>query len=122
MVDVLTPHIGGVVEFYRVSGGELTIVAHVPGYTSHSIGTRNLDMALAADFDGDGRLELLLPSQARTELGAVRRTQDGAEVAWSVSVDGRVATNLAAVTLLDGTLAREKVLHDSQSLAEAVIA
>ena len=105
VVDVLTPHIGGVVEFYRLEGEELRIVAQVRGYTSHVIGTRNLDMAAAADFDGDGRIELLLPSQSRTELGAIRRTQVGAEVAWTVSVDGRMATNLAVVTLLDGTLA-----------------
>ena len=105
VVDVLTPHIGGVVEFYRRQGDELRIVAQVRGYTSHIIGTRNLDMAAAADFDGDGRIELLLPSQSRTELGAIQRTQDGADVAWTISVGGRVVTNLAAVTLLDGTLA-----------------
>ena len=104
-MDVLTPHIGGVVEFYRKQGEELRIVARVPGYTSHVIGTRNLDMAAAGDFDGDGRLEVLLPSQSRTELGAIRRTRTGAEVAWKVSVDGRVATNLAVVSLSDGTLA-----------------
>lgn len=105
VVDVLTPHIGGVVEFYRKQGQTLHIVAQVPGYTSHVIGTRNLDMAVAADFDGDGRTELLLPSQSRKELGAIRRTQFGAEVAWTLSLDGRAATNLAVVTLLDGTLA-----------------
>jgi hypothetical protein len=105
IVDVLTPHIGGVVEFYRRQGEELRIVAQVSGYTSHVIGTRNLDMAAAADFDGDGRIELLLPSQSRAELGAIRRTRDGAEVAWIIPVGGRVVTNLAAVGLLDGTLA-----------------
>ena len=105
IVDVLTPHIGGVVEFYRRQGEELTIVAQVAGYTSHIIGSRNLDMAAAGDFDGDGRIEILLPSQSRTELGAVRRTRTGAEVAWTVPVGGRVATNLAAVRLSDGTLA-----------------
>jgi hypothetical protein len=105
IVDVLTPHIGGVVEFYRKEGEELRIVAQVRGYTSHMIGTRNLDMAAMADFDGDGRLELLLPSQSRTELGAIRRTQAGAEVAWTVSVGARATTNISAVTLLDGTLA-----------------
>ena len=105
VVDVLTPHIGGVVEFYRKQGEELRIVAQVGGYTSHMIGSRNLDMAAAADFDGDGRIELLLPSQSRTEPGAIRRTQAGAEVAWTVSVGGRAVTNLAVVTLSDGTLA-----------------
>ena len=104
LVDVLTPHIGGTVEFYQLAGKTLRIVAKLPGYTSHVIGTRNLDMAVAGDFDGDDRLELLIPNQSRTELGAIRRTVDGAEVAWSLSVEGIVNTNLAAVTLTDGRL------------------
>ena len=62
-------------------------------------------MAAAGDFDGDGRMELLLPEQSRTELGAIRGTQSGAEVAWTVPPDGRVVTNLAAVTLSNGMLA-----------------
>ena len=105
VVDVLTPHIGGVVELYRLTEDELRIVAQVSGFTSHVIGTRNLDMAIAGDFDGDGQLEVLLPSQSLTELGAVRRTQAGAEAAWTVAVNGRVATNLAAIALPDGRLA-----------------
>jgi hypothetical protein len=88
-----------------MEGEDLRLVAQVPGYTSHMIDTRNLDMAAAGDFDGDGRMELLLPAQSRTELGAIRRTQGGAEVAWTIPIDGRVVTNLAAVTLSNGTLA-----------------
>ncbi len=104
LVDVLTPHIGGVVEFYRLAGDQLQIVAQVPGYTSHVLGSRNLDMSAAGDFDGDGRLELLLPDQARTSLGAIRRNPGGAEVAWTVSLGERMSTNLAAVVFPDGTL------------------
>lgn len=105
LVDVLTPHIGGVVEFYRLEAERLDIVARVRGYTSHVIGTRNLDMAAAGDFDGNGQVELLLPNQSRTILGAIRRTPDGAEVAWEVPLDGTMVTNVAAVTLAGDTLA-----------------
>ena len=105
LVDVRTPHIGGVVEFYQLDGDQLRTVAQMPGYTSHVIRTRNLDMAAAGDFDGDGHIELLLPNQARTELGAIRRSGDGAEVAWTLPVDGLISTNLAGVTLADGSLA-----------------
>jgi len=104
LADVLTPHIGGVVEFYRMSGAALSLVAQVRGFSSHVIGSRNLDMAVTGDWDGDGQVELLLPSQERTELGSIRRTADGAEVAWTVPVGGRVSTNLAAVTRSDGGL------------------
>jgi hypothetical protein len=102
LVDVLTPHIGGVVEFYRLEGDDLRIVAQISGFTSHVIGSRNLDMAVAGDFDGDGRTELLLPDQTRTELGAIRHTSEGAEVAWTVDLDERLQTNIMAIALSDG--------------------
>lgn len=104
-VDVLTPHIGGVVEFFRLSGGFLDLVAQQPGFTSHVIGTRNLDMALAGDFDGDGYVEVLLPTQDRSVLGAIRRTMDGAQVVWSLPVGGIVSTNLTAVSFPGGGIA-----------------
>ncbi len=112
---VRTPHIGGVVEFYRRRGSEMERVAQLDGYTSHAIGTRNLDMALAGDFDGDGALELLLPNQERTHLGAVGRRADGARLVWQVELGGRATTNLAAVSLSDGRLL-VGMGHDGQVL------
>ena len=105
LAAVLTPHIGGVVAFYRMEGTTLRLTSRVPGFSSHVIGSRNLDMGLAADLDGDGQVELLVPSQDGTALGAIRRTEDGAEAAWTVPLGGRLSTNLAAATLSDGSLA-----------------
>jgi hypothetical protein len=107
LVEVITPHLGGTVAFHRWEGDQLKIVAKLPGYTSHIIGTRNLDMAAAGDFDGDGRIELLLPNQARTELSAILRNESapGAQVIWSLPLDGEMVTNLGAVTLSDGSVA-----------------
>lgn len=105
IVDVLTPHIGGVAEFFRLEGDELKVVAAVSGFRSHSIGSRNLDMGLAGDFDGDGVVELAVPTQDLPRLGYIRRTQDGAEVAWSMPIGGTAATNIAAATGEDGRLA-----------------
>lgn len=105
LVEVLTPHIGGVVRFYQFTGDALTIVAQQPGYTSHVIGSRNLDMAVAGDFNGDGLPEIVLPSQDRTRIAGIQRTEAGAAVDWELPVDGLVASNLAAVRLPDGTLA-----------------
>jgi hypothetical protein len=102
---VRTPHIGGVVEFYQLVGTQLRLTASLPGYTSHVLGSRNLDMAVAGDFDGDGQPELLLPVQDRTMLAGIRRTTTGAAQAWTADVGGVVATNLAAGTLPDGRLA-----------------
>lgn len=104
IVDVLTPHLGGVVEFFQVEGERLLKVAQIGGFTSHVIGSRNLDMAAAGDFDGDGNYELLLPNQARTEIGAIQRTPKGAELVWSLALDGQMSTNLGAVTLKNGLI------------------
>jgi hypothetical protein len=105
LVDVLTPHIGGTVEFFQLHDDLLQLVAGTTGYTSHVINTRNLDMALAGDFDGNGQIELLLPNQQRTELSIIQHTADGAEAAWVIPVGGQLTTNVAAVTLMDNRLA-----------------
>lgn len=99
LAGVLTPHLGGQVEFYRWQDDRLQIVAQVPGYTSHIIGTNNLDMALAGDFNGDGRSELLLPTQNRAQLGGIQRTAEGAAALYHLDIGGSVVTNLMGVTM-----------------------
>jgi hypothetical protein len=102
---MLTPYIGGVVEFYRMREGRLDVVARLSGPTSHVNGSSKLDMALASDLDGDGRTELLVLSRGLTTLIGVHRTESGAEEAWSVEIGGRVSTNIAAVETASGGIA-----------------
>lgn len=101
---IRTPHIGGIAEFYQFDGETVEIVATLGGYTSHSFGSRNLDRAAAGDFDGDGRVELLVEAFDTYELVAIRRSADGAEEAWRISPGGSPRTNLAGVTLPDGRM------------------
>ncbi|MBN2500751.1 MAG: hypothetical protein JXB38_08245 [Anaerolineales bacterium] len=105
LVDVLTPHINGVVEFFQLHGAKLEIVATVSGYTSHVIGTRNLDMAVAGDFNGDGQPEIVLPNQSLTTIAGIQRNIDGAAITWELALNSKLTTNLAAVNLdTDGLL------------------
>lgn len=107
LAEVLTPHIGGQVGFFRFNGDSyLERVASTRGYTSHVINSRNLDMAVAGDFDGDGQPELVLPNQERTRIAGLAINQDF-EVAerWSLPLDGTLVSNLSAVELPDGGLA-----------------
>lgn len=106
LVEVLTPHIGGIVGFYRYNGTDaLEIVATLPGYTSHVIESRNLDMAVAGDFDGDGQPEIVLPNQNLTRIAGLAHTAEGeVQEVWTLPLDGTLITNLAAVTLPDGRI------------------
>lgn len=106
LVDVLTPHIGGMVEFFDLDGARLVVNNAQLGYTSHRIGSFNLDMALAGDFDGDGKPELVLTDQDGGRIVGVVNTLSGVQEAWSLALDGtRLSSNLSAVTLADGRLA-----------------
>ncbi|MBX3055922.1 MAG: hypothetical protein KF770_05560 [Anaerolineae bacterium] len=102
LTAVRTPHLESVVEFYRWQGSELTLVAELPGYTSHVIGSRNLDMAMAGDFNGDGRIELLLPTPDLTQLGGIQRANEGATAVYHLDIGGKLASNLAGVAMGDG--------------------
>ena len=105
LVDVLTPHLGRVVEF-RSLDETLTIVGEQAGYTSHINGSPNLDMAVAGDFDSDGTVEILLPDSVRTTLGAVSRdsSESGSGVDWSVPLGSRATTNIGVLRSNDGRL------------------
>jgi hypothetical protein len=105
IVAVETPHIGGIAQWYRFEDGELRIVAEATGVTSHVIYSRNMDMALIADADGDGAPELVTPTQDRSQLTGLARTAAGADEAWTVPLDGRLVSNLAAAPLGNGGLA-----------------
>ena len=95
LVDVQTPHLGGIVRFSRVEGGALVRQASLREFTSHVIGSRNLDLGILADTTGDGQPEVQIYSQERARLVAIERTGDGAEVVAEVALGDRGVTNLA---------------------------
>lgn len=112
---IRTPHIGGVLELYAVEGGRLVVRTELHGYSSHQIGSRNLDGALAADFDGDGKIEVVVPDQSQTNLAGIEWERNELKVAWEAAIGGGLSTNLAAVRLADGRLALG-VGHDGNRL------
>jgi hypothetical protein len=100
LAAVKTPHVGGTAEFYRAGGGRLDLVASLRGYSTHAIGSRTLDNAVAGDLNGDGSMELLVPDDPRRELAGLRRRADdeeGVVEAWRVPLGGRLTSNLCAV-------------------------
>jgi hypothetical protein len=99
LVDVRTPHIGGIVEFFQLNEGKLDVVMEIRGYSTHSIGSRNLDTALAGDFNNDGIIELLAPDQGHGNLSII--SLDG--MIATLPLDGVLTSNLSAAEL-DGKL------------------
>jgi len=99
LVSVRTPHIGGVVEFFQFKNGNLEIVKEINGFSTHSIGSRNLDSAIVGDFNNDGVNELLAPDQFHTNLGIVSLN----EVLATLPLDGTLTSNLSATTI-DGEI------------------
>ena len=104
IIVVRTPHIGGVVEAYRLDGGRLERVASQSGFSSHQLGSPNLDMALLADMDADGRLDIIVPTQDMTTLALLARRGDGFVLLDELALDGHLATNVAAAVDADGWL------------------
>ena len=117
IIDIRTPHIGGTLQFFQFLDGRLEQVASADTYSTHRIGSRNLDLGIVTDADGDGRLDVLLPTQDMTALAVVTRDAGGdtgtLEVG-RVELGAEITSNLAAtvtdrgvayaVGLSDGTI------------------
>ena len=106
VIDVRTPHIGGTVQAFRLVFGDdpvrlERVAASDDRYTSHVIGSGNLDMGLAVDTNADGRLDVLVPRSDRETLVALTRTPDaqGWETVADVSLNGQLTSNLASQTV-----------------------
>jgi hypothetical protein len=98
IVDVLTPHIGGIVEFFQIIENEMINVAKLSGYSSHRINSRNLDMAFAGDVDADGYVELLIPNQTHDSISALQRVDSGVQIDWTIPLNDKITTNFSTVT------------------------
>lgn len=109
VIDIRTPHIGGTLQFFRDDGeGGLQLVAAASGYSTHVIGSRNLDLGIVTDADGDGRLDVLLPSTERDALAVVTRDDDaenGVIEVERVALGAGLTTNVSALAYGDEGLA-----------------
>jgi len=78
IAEVVTPHIGGTLKFWRWSKGTLSLTAEQPGFSNHAIGAREQRLSAIEDFDNDGVSDLALPGNDRRSLNLVRLSR-GAE-------------------------------------------
>ncbi len=101
LAEVITPHIGGILQYvyWDKAHGALKPAASADHYSTHDIGTRNLDLFAAADWDRDGTPELLLPNQSKSGLAVVKRTTAGIQQIASFVLNGKLSTNISVLAI-----------------------
>jgi hypothetical protein len=97
LVVVRTPHIGGVLEIYELTEGRLEMITSVKGYSSHQIGSRNLDASLVTDVNADGIPDIVVPDQSQQYLSALQITDAEWTEIWRVPLNEKLTTNLMGV-------------------------
>jgi len=107
---VVTPHIGGILQLWRLTGDRLTKVHQSWGYSNHAIGSRVLELSAVGDFNGDGIADLALPSADRSGLRIVTFNgpkADMTEIAMPAEITGGVVAIGGDIiaALKDGRLA-----------------
>jgi hypothetical protein len=68
---------------------------------NHIIGTRALHLSAVADFDGDGIMDIALPSLDRSHLRIVSFAPNAREIA-SIALPAKAVTNLALIPAISG--------------------
>ena len=105
IVQVLKPHLTGLVRYHRLDPSSMTLVEvhEVPdrSMTTHEFGSRNLDTVTIGDFNNDGIPEVVLTDFLETKLVGLQRTSNEdvkIDQVWCISIpEGEeVETNLAA--------------------------
>jgi hypothetical protein len=98
---VRQPHADGVLEIWGWRNDDLRKIAELPDAANHVAGTRALDMAVVADFNGDNIADIAVPSLDRARLRLVSFAPSARELA-SIALPAKAATNLG---LLKGVMA-----------------
>ncbi len=93
---VRQPHVIGRLELWSWQDGKLHKTAEIADVSNHVIGSRTLGMSWVADFDGDGRPDLAVPSLDRRALRLIAFTPQPRDIA-RVPLPARVTTNLGAI-------------------------
>jgi hypothetical protein len=99
LVDVQTPHIGGVVSFYSWDKENklLKTEATLEGYSTHDIGSRAMQMYTLLIDDQNEQVLLILPNQSKTELAALRFASGKIHEEWRIPLGGKLSGNLELI-------------------------
>ena len=93
---VQMPHALGRLELWRWRSGALEKMLELPDTSNHVSGSRVLRMSAVADFDGDGRADLAIPSFDRRDIRVIAFAPDVRDLA-RVRLPARATTELAVL-------------------------
>ncbi len=104
LVDIITPHIGGIVTFYSwdKENNSLTTVASLSGYSTHDIGSRAMGMFALLPNEPNNQISLIVPSQSKTELAALRFVSGSIQKEWRLPLGGTLTGNIELVEFESG--------------------
>lgn len=91
---VRQPHVVGELELWSGYPLALRRTGSLAGTSNHIIGSRALAMSATADFDGDGIMDIALPSLDRDSLRIVSFAPGAREIA-SIPLPAKAVTNIA---------------------------
>jgi hypothetical protein len=92
---VRMPHAAGVLELWSWQDGRLIKRQETADVSNHALGSRATRLSHVADFDGDGRPDLAIPSFDRRELRMLAFTPRPRDIA-RIALPARIATDIAA--------------------------
>jgi thiamine phosphate synthase YjbQ (UPF0047 family) len=118
LVEVQTPHIGGIVGFYSWDKEKklLKTEATLPGYSTHDIGSRNMEMYALVIEEQNEQVLLILPSQSKTELTALRFVSGVINEEWHIQLGGKLSGNLELIYENDDRVIRTIVDNNREVL------
>jgi len=88
LVDISKPHVSKEVEYFQLKDDKLVKVASIQRYSTHTIGSRNLE--LFGVIVEQGRYLLIVPTPDFKSIAAIGRTSDGAEEVWKKEIGERI--------------------------------
>ena len=95
---VRQPHVLGRLELWSFIDGKLRMTVDIPDVSNHIIGSRALSLSTTADFDGDGRPDLAVPSFDRRALRLIAFAPSVREIA-RIALPAAVSTDFALIRI-----------------------
>jgi hypothetical protein len=88
LVDISKPHVLREVEFFQYRESVLVNVASIQGYSTHKIGSKNLELFEVVEVDN--RYLLIVPTADFRSVAAIGRTLSGVEEVWRIEIGKEV--------------------------------